>query len=155
MIIWGDLIKYIIIFILLGLAVKQDVKNFRVSNKLNLAGCLIGIFHSLLFYGIGGIWHSLLGIIIPFVMLFPLFVFGLLGAGDIKLLSAIGSFLSKTIIVVIVLSFCLAAVFGVFVILKKILIKRHSNMLNSQFTKIHMTIPIGFGTMAYLLVYII
>ena len=155
MIIWGDLIKYIIIFILLGLAVKQDVKSFKVSNKLNLAGCLIGIFHSLLFYGIGGLWHSMLGIIIPFVMLFPLFLFGLLGAGDIKLLSAIGSFLSKRIIVVIVLSFCLAAVFGVFVILKRILTKQHSNLLNLQFTKIHMTIPIGFGTIAYLLVYII
>lgn len=155
MIIWGDLIKYIIIFILLGLAVKQDVKSFKVSNKLNLAGCLIGIFHSLLFYGIGGLWHSMLGIIIPFVMLFPLFLFGLLGAGDIKLLSAIGSFLSKRIIVVIVLSFCLAAVFGVFVILKRILTKQHSNLMNSQFTKIHMTIPIGFGTIAYLLVYIV
>ena len=155
MIIWGDLIKYIIIFILLGLAVKQDVKSFKVSNKLNLAGCLIGIFHSLLFYGIDGLWHSMLGIIIPFVMLFPLFLFGLLGAGDIKLLSAIGSFLSKRIIVVIVLSFCLVAVFGVFVILKRILTKQHSNLLNLQFTKIHMTIPIGFGTIAYLLVYII
>lgn len=155
MIIWGDLIKYIIIFVLLGLAVKQDVKNFRVSNKLNLAGCLIGIFHSLLFYGIGGLWHSLLGIIIPFVMLFPLFVFGLLGAGDIKLLSAIGSFLSKKIIVVIVLCFCVAAVFGVVIILKKILTKQHSDLLNPQFTKIHMTIPIGFGTIAYLLVYIV
>lgn len=54
---------------------------------------VIGIlFHTIAPQG-SGVWFALSGLGVGIVTLFPLFAFGVLGAGDVKLVGMIGAFL--------------------------------------------------------------
>lgn len=85
-------VKYICLVFLLLLALKQDLKSYKIPNLIILIGYLL----SLLFFTQEYEWtsiHKWLGsIIIPILILFPLFFIKALGAGDIKLFSVIGGF---------------------------------------------------------------
>jgi len=53
----------------------------------------IGIVTNLVLDGVRGLLDSLLGIIVPFLLLIVLYALRMLGAGDVKLFSAIGAVL--------------------------------------------------------------
>lgn len=148
-----DSIKYIMLIFLLFSSVMYDVRTFRIPNSLTLSGCITGLIHSSIADGVNGLFSSILGIVIPVIILFVLFIFNLLGAGDIKLFAAIGSFLYLEVIYVIIASFVVAAMTGILIVLKKLI---ESNILKQNvergFTKIHMSVSITLGTLAYLIV---
>jgi len=77
--------------ILLSLAVISDVKSGKVRNKLNYSFIAAGIITNLAIGGRSGLIFSLWGIILPLMCLLVLFLLRMLGAGDIKLLCALGS----------------------------------------------------------------
>lgn len=59
-----------------------------------------------------------LGILLPVVVLFPFYLIRGMGAGDIKLLSMIGLYVSlKDLAAIFVISVCIGAVIGIFKIL--------------------------------------
>jgi prepilin peptidase CpaA len=78
---------------LLLLAVILDLKSYKISNYLILTGVFSGIFFQYYECGWAGISLCFLGIIVPILLLFPLFIIKALGAGDIKLFSVIGSYM--------------------------------------------------------------
>lgn len=138
-------IYYILLAVLLAVAVISDIKAYRIPNVLNALGCLAGMTYGVVSGGTRGLCRSLMGIIVPAVLLMVLFIFRVIGAGDIKLLSAIGAFVSLDIIKIIVISFILTAVYGIgAVVLKYCLTSKRG------FTKIHLSIPIMLGTILYL-----
>lgn len=77
---------------LLLLAVILDLRSYKISNHLILIGIVAGILFDIYEYGQAGISLGLPGILLPVILLFPLFLIKALGAGDIKLFSVIGSF---------------------------------------------------------------
>ena len=83
--------------LLVSAAVVLDFKTWRIPNWLVLIGMETGIFVTIQREGwrMGGI-QVVLGIVLPIALLFLLFQFGFLGAGDIKLLSVIGSMIGPT-----------------------------------------------------------
>ncbi len=68
-----------------------DMRHFRVPNILTipLLGC--GILYHTAAYGFDGLQSSLLGALLGFGVLFGLYLIGAMGAGDVKLMAAVGA----------------------------------------------------------------
>jgi len=82
------------LFIFLGIAVWQDYHIQKISNVL----ILFAAFHAVLFQfiqnGIHGLYEAFFHAGCMILILFPLFLFHMLGAGDIKLLGVVAVHLS-------------------------------------------------------------
>jgi len=90
----GDFIGSLILVCLLCLltaAVQMDIQTSRISNRLILAGLMIGYIRNLSGYGWEGSIYFLIQISLPVLIFYLLFLMRALGAGDIKLFSVISS----------------------------------------------------------------
>jgi prepilin peptidase CpaA len=68
-----------------------DVRYRRIPNAYVLATLISGIIINAMFGNLRGALDSLEGCALAFVLIFVLHVFGAMGAGDVKLFSAIGA----------------------------------------------------------------
>ncbi|MBR6770408.1 MAG: prepilin peptidase [Lachnospiraceae bacterium] len=84
----------IVLFILLAIAVVTDLLFDKVYNEWILIGIACGLGNILWSQGIEGLLWALISMTLPVILLYPLFRIGGLGAGDIKLMAAIGCFLT-------------------------------------------------------------
>lgn len=106
-----------ILICLLLVAAFLDVWKGRIPNILILLGFFLGLGRLILSQK--QIYAYLPGILIPPILLFPLYMIGTLGAGDIKLLSLIGIFLpAKESFICIFLAFFIGAAIGFILLLK-------------------------------------
>lgn len=87
-------IAKIVLCLILGVATVQDYIKSRISNWLIMCGLVLGLIFQIYFHGISGIAHFLVGALLPIILLYLLYLMRVLGAGDIKLFSVIGSFLN-------------------------------------------------------------
>lgn len=76
------------------IAVGMDLKSMRISNRLILVGLGISLVRRFFCEGIAGVFTGMFLISFPVIILYLLFLAGALGAGDIKLFSLIGGFVS-------------------------------------------------------------
>jgi prepilin peptidase CpaA len=83
----------VILLIFLAVAVVTDIHRRRIPNVLValMLGC--GIVLNLSFLGVPGALSVLGGVVVGFLILIPFYALGGLGAGDVKLLVGVGSFL--------------------------------------------------------------
>lgn len=81
----------IIVAVLIAISVYTDLKERKIYNNVVLPAALAGIGLNTLFYGMEGLTFSLKGLGFGMALLFIPFAFGGVGAGDVKLLGAIGS----------------------------------------------------------------
>src|SRR5687767_11274043 len=82
------------IVLLLPLAIiitYYDVRYRRIPNAFVLATLAGGIAINSIFSGLAGLYGSLGGFALAFVLMFTLHIFGAMGAGDVKLFAAIGA----------------------------------------------------------------
>lgn len=97
----------------------MDLKSYKISNHLIIFGLIIGILFNFFEYGWTSISISFLGILLPILLLFPLFLIKALGAGDIKLFSVLGSFYGVTYVFkIIVAAFIIGAVMSLVYLIK-------------------------------------
>ncbi|MFN2452775.1 MAG: prepilin peptidase [Pyrinomonadaceae bacterium] len=68
-----------------------DVRYRRIPNVFVLATLISGFAINLAYAGTSGLWTSLGGCALAFVLMFMLHLFGAMGAGDVKLFAAIGA----------------------------------------------------------------
>lgn len=68
-----------------------DVRYRRIPNSFVLATLVGGLAVNTIFGGLQGLYASLGGCALAFIMMFMLHVFGAMGAGDVKLFAAIGA----------------------------------------------------------------
>jgi len=68
-----------------------DVRYRRIPNLFVLATLVSGLAVNTMFGGLEGLYQSLGGCALAFIMMFMLHVFGAMGAGDVKLFAAIGA----------------------------------------------------------------
>lgn len=155
---------------MLCLAALTDLKTDHIPNGLTMFGVVTGLTGGLLYRS--NLMQSAASMLLAFLLLYPLFKIGALGAGDIKVFIMIGSFVKiKDMIVVLVAAFVIGAVFS----LVKLLIEHNGrericyflsyltdvmrarqwkiygeNMVQDyqlyRTNKIHFTVPILFGT---------
>ena len=84
----------VIMVLLIPLAIiitYYDVRYRRIPNSFVLATLAGGLAVNTIFGGLTGLYASLGGCALAFVMMFMLHVFGAMGAGDVKLFAAIGA----------------------------------------------------------------
>ncbi len=68
-----------------------DVRYRRIPNSFVLATLISGIAVNTIFGGLEGLYASLGGCALAFILMFMLHLFGAMGAGDVKLFAAIGA----------------------------------------------------------------
>ncbi len=101
----------IILFVMLTIAAVTDLLFDKVYNEWVLIGVTCGLAGALCNNGAEGLLWALLSMTAPVILLYPLFVIGGLGAGDIKLLAAAGCFLPvKETITCLGIAFLIGAV---------------------------------------------
>jgi prepilin peptidase CpaA len=83
--------QYYLLTILLLVAFYFDAKFSRIPNYLTVSGGCLGISYHFILYGWSGLKFSLIGLLIGFGILFLLYLFKAIGAGDVKLFGAIGA----------------------------------------------------------------
>ncbi len=89
-------VKYLFLCLYLFLAVLEDFRNRKISNWQILFGLGIGFLFLLKEGGRENVADGLIGMCLPFVLLFLLYAFRTLGAGDVKLFMVAGLFLGKS-----------------------------------------------------------
>lgn len=101
------------LLVFLVLAVYFDIKTYKIPNALTVTGMAAGIIYRL--YGLGppGLFTAATDLIAGMMILFPLYLIRCLGAGDIKLLMVISTFLGwKVTLIVSFYSLMIGAVIG-------------------------------------------
>lgn len=99
----------------LVVAAIYDVNSNRIPNALTGTMAVFGMLYNCFFCV--GIYHTLLGIVIPFLCTGLLFFMRVFGAGDVKLLCAAGVFLGEAVIRIIGISLVCSAIWGLMVLL--------------------------------------
>ena len=95
-------------------AVYTDLKKTRISNRLIISGLIVGFIFRIFTEGLNGIWFFSINIFIPVIFLNLLFQMRALGAGDIKLFSMLGAYISIDVLLrLMVLAFVIGAFMGI------------------------------------------
>jgi prepilin peptidase CpaA len=77
----------------------HDVRYRRIPNAFVLATLISGLAINTIFGGFNGALSSLGGCALAFILIFVLHVFGAMGAGDVKLFSALGAVMGANLVV--------------------------------------------------------
>lgn len=85
------LVFQILLPVLTVVAAVYDIRFRRIPNWLVLIGLLCGIALNTFLFEWSGLRLSLLGLAFAFLVYFPLYLLRGMGAGDVKLMAAIGS----------------------------------------------------------------
>lgn len=103
------------LIILLIFAVYFDIAARKIPNKITVSAILCGMIWTTLNSGFQGFKFSLLGILIGFAVFLVPYIFNAIGAGDIKLMTAIGAIMGWEFIIKSAISTALAG--GIIVVL--------------------------------------
>jgi len=91
----------------------MDVCFDKIYNEWICLALIAGLSHALWEGGTSGLMWALVSMTVPVFLLYPLFMTGCLGAGDIKLLASVGCFLTvKETVICVGISFLIGAVFS-------------------------------------------
>ena len=126
-----------------------DIRSFRIPNWLSYSTLAVGISYFTVVKGYEGFLFSLQGAAIGTALLIIPYVIGGTGAGDVKLLGAVGSFLGpKGVFTAFIISCILGAIFALFLMASKGLLAttftRYGKILKGfLFTRQFIYIPPG------------
>ena len=117
----GLMIKLSVILLAFLIALYLDLKCQRIPNQLCMLTLITGFIVQGYFFGWSGLFTAFVGAGLAFVLLFPAFYFRLLGAGDVKLMVAIGAFLEvKLLLWSIIYAIIAGAITSIFLALYKL-----------------------------------
>lgn len=85
-----------------------DFRQRRIPNELCLAGILLGLSYHLLHAGVSGLGLSFSAFLLAFAAGFPLWMMGWMGAGDVKLVAAVGAIVSMKLLLPVLAGITLA-----------------------------------------------
>lgn len=70
-----------------------DFKTFRIPNALSVTVAAMGLLSQVWGLGLAGIWQGIAGLGLGLALLLPAYLLGHAGAGDVKLMGAVGALL--------------------------------------------------------------
>lgn len=102
------------LYTIVVVAVLQDLQSMKISNRLILTGLVLSLMFGILLGRTSQILYILGNIFFPVIVLYLLYLLGVLGAGDIKLFSVIGGFTQfHTLVDCMLFAFMAAALISV------------------------------------------
>lgn len=84
--------KALLLLMLAG-ATYIDQRRHRIPNLLSMGGICAGLCCGAIFWGVAGFGQSVAGLLLGFCVFLPMYIFGVVGAGDVKLMAAVGAFM--------------------------------------------------------------
>ena len=87
----SSLLINFVLFGVLAVACATDLRSRRIPNALTFPSVAVGLALNSVLFGFDGLRDSASGCGLGLVMLLPLFVLRWMGAGDVKLMAAIGA----------------------------------------------------------------
>jgi len=91
-----------------ALACATDLRSRRIPNWLTAGAMVAGVVFHLLSSGGAGLGVAGLGFIVGLLVFFPFFALGALGAGDVKLMAALGTWVGAAAVINVALFGALA-----------------------------------------------
>src|SRR5690348_16655973 len=88
-------------FALAGAACWFDVRTRRIPNALTFGGAALGVLMATIAHGGSGAISSLLGLIVGLALFLPFWLLRGLGAGDVKLMAALGAWLGMPVVLMV------------------------------------------------------
>lgn len=85
------IVVYCFLFIVLALSVYFDSTQRKIPNKITIPAILIGVIWSTVSSGLDGFLFSVWGFLLGFAVFLVPYILGGIGAGDVKLMAAIGA----------------------------------------------------------------
>jgi prepilin peptidase CpaA len=77
--------------VLVIVAAIWDIRTRRIPNWLTLSGVVLGLALNTFLFELNGLWFSLKGLGVAFGVYFLLYLLHAMGAGDVKLMAAVGA----------------------------------------------------------------
>lgn len=134
----------IVLVAILFLATCMDLKSFRISNRLILAGYLMGLIYHLTEGPFQSMFHFSLSAIVIWFLTVPLFFFHVIGGGDCKLLTVCALFTGFTRTISIgIYAFLLAGMVCIVLLAVRRLFPNKIRKIN----KIHFSVYLLLGTL--------
>lgn len=81
----------VLLLLLVLLASLFDIRKHRIPNWLSLTGAVLAIALNTFLFEMAGLWYSLKGLGLAFAIYFVLYLLRGMGAGDVKLMAAVGA----------------------------------------------------------------
>lgn len=152
-----------------AVAAMMDISTGKVKNQWICFLWIVGMVYQMIVGQWQGIWHFMVGSVLPIVILFPLFRFRMLGPGDIKLFSALGGVMGAgAILACMAISFLCGGILSlVFLLLYGELASRLRHFAvyiqfvisnrkivpyyrkGKQWENLHFTVPVLMGVILY------
>jgi prepilin peptidase CpaA len=85
-------------FALAGAACWFDVRTRRIPNRLTFPAAALGVTTAIVAHGGAGALSSAVGLFVGLALFFPFFALRGLGAGDVKLMGALGAWLGAFVV---------------------------------------------------------
>lgn len=89
----------VILGVVVGFASYTDIRKSIIPNYLTISSVIIGLTVQSLLDGTDGLLRSFLGLAAGFSLMLLLYLFGALGAGDVKLFAGIGALTSVSFVI--------------------------------------------------------
>lgn len=83
----------ILLLLMLVMATYCDLRHHRIPNVVSIGGAFAGLIFNTYAFGGTGALTALAGIGIGLILFLPFYMLGGMGAGDVKLMGAVGAFL--------------------------------------------------------------
>jgi prepilin peptidase CpaA len=81
----------VLLLLLVLVASFFDIRKHRIPNWLSLAGVVLAVALNTFLFEVVGLWYSLKGLGLAFAIYFVLYLLRGMGAGDVKLMAAVGA----------------------------------------------------------------
>jgi prepilin peptidase CpaA len=110
----GLILLHSIVLIIALISGYTDLRYRKIFNVITLPAMVLGFILQFSFFGFSGLLSALIGFLIGFGFFFLFYLFGGMGAGDVKLMGALGILLGKTDIIYVII---FTGLFGLGVVL--------------------------------------
>lgn len=125
------------------LSLISDIKTYTVKNIIVFPFIALGLISNYLYLGTEGLFSSLAGMISPIILLFIFFALNMLGAGDIKLFSAIGSIMGLNFVLYSILySFIAGGIIAVGILIARKIFKARLKYIHEYLKNCFLTFSI-------------
>jgi prepilin peptidase CpaA len=111
-------VPHILLLLFVTAAALFDLRERRIPNWLSLGGLALGFGLNFLLHQLSGLWQSLVGLVLAFLVYFALYLLRAMGAGDVKMMAAVGAMVGpRSWLIIFFLTALIGGLLGIVLVL--------------------------------------